>query len=834
MILPDFLTMKKTIFTIFSIFIWFLGFTFADLEITNYKVLWDIQSDWTINVEENIDVNFFSEMHGIERKFTNYYTSQDIEFQTYVDNILVPDYNYKILDNYDWQTVRIWDVDVYVSGEKSYEIDYDIYGLIRNFSGMWYAELYWNVIWYEWSNDINNVQIELTLPKAYPEMTQDDFMISAGYWDGYSIDDFDGSVTRDENKIYITYNHKLNSYNWITLAIKFPNWYFDFDHDKQESLLVWYVDDYNIENYKINWTIDRSGNIAFQNEIELEILNEDPRVRWELPYHYWWDWNNNLIMLNDISVNWVEIECKENEYDTTTDSKSVNITWDFSKDNKISANYSIYGLIRPFSGEFNEWTYSLFATTGGFDEWTYRLYLQLPLLNLNWKIKNLELTLDMPSGSDKIYMEDVYVNLWDWFISMKEFNEKYGHISYSDNKLALTYSWEISKYSSMTISINFVKWTFDLDENLLEALGAVWDGQFYYSDKTNRQSILFAIFFVLCGRFFKRLMNVRYLIKSRMNRKCVIQYDAPKWVDAPEAGVLIDEKIDGKDLTSLIYMRAIKHYIKIFAEEENPKKFYIKKLKDLPENSKKYQLNLFNSLFKSGDEFHFDEHPGTFTDYLRTASDELESYIDSQGWYKWWFSNMIWAFFKKQTASIIILVVVWLLIAYFSIVTILSNHLIFVSNWVKFLFAAVLIFIIFCYRNYEQEVNTKKWQEVRDHCVWYKDFLVKVDKTKLETLMKQDPLYLEKVLPYAVVFGIYSQFIKKITPELLEEMDWFDGDLESLNNSIRYMNNQTNGVSSPVYSSWSYSSSWWFSWGSSFGGWFSSGWGGGWGWGGWR
>jgi hypothetical protein len=63
------------------------------------------------------------------------------------------------------------------------------------------------------------------------------------------------------------------------LAIKFPNGYFDFDHDRQESLLVGYVDDYHIENYKIYGVVDRSGNIAFQNEIELEILNEDPRIR---------------------------------------------------------------------------------------------------------------------------------------------------------------------------------------------------------------------------------------------------------------------------------------------------------------------------------------------------------------------------------------------------------------------------------------------------------------------------------------------------------------------------------------------------------------------------
>ena len=65
--------------------------------------------------------------------------------------------------------------------------------------------------------------------------------------------------------------------------------------------------------------------------------------------------------------------------------------------------------------------------------------------------------------------------------------------------------------------------------------------------------------------------------------------------------------------------------------------------------------------------------------------------------------------------------------------------------------------------------------------------------------MDQDPLYLEKVLPYAVVFGIYSQFIKKITPERLEEIDWFDGDLEDLNNSVRYMNNQTAYATAPAY-----------------------------------
>jgi hypothetical protein len=31
---------------------------------------------------------------------------------------------------------------------------------------------------------------------------------------------------------------------------------------------------------------------------------------------------------------------------------------------------------------------------------------------------------------------------------------------------------------------------------------------------------------------------------------------------------------------------------------------------------------------------------------------------------------------------------------------------------------------------------------------------------------------MEKVLPYAIVFGVHSQFIKNITPEMIEE--WFE------------------------------------------------------------
>ena len=829
--------MKKIIFSIISVIIWFFWFTFANLEFTKYQVLWKIQNDGTIDVQENIDVHFFDQMHGIERKIPLNYIVQDTEFGIFLDNINVPDYNYKIIDEYNETNIRIWDADVYVDWDKSYEIDYDIYWLVRNFSGMWYSELYWNVIWYNRNNDINNVQIELTLPKSYTWLTKDDFLITAWYSDKTSIDDFPWEVKRDENKIYISYNHKLPSYEWITLAVKFPNWYFDYDHEKQESLLVWYTHDFNIENYKIDWIIDKSGNVIFQNEIELEILNKDPFVRWTLPYRYDIDWHSYLVKLKDITINWENI--KWDEYNTTITSKSVRIFWDFEENNTITSSYSIYGLIRPFSGEFKDWTYNLYATSWSFDEWAYRLYLELPVLDLDEKIKKLDISLDIPGGCSTVYAEDIYVNLWNWFINMNEFNEEYGRIRCRDNKLALTYSWEIWKYSSIVLTINFVKWTFDLDEQLLEAFAVIWDWDFYYSDKTNRQSILFAIWILLFWWWFKALMNKRYKNKSMMDNKYPIQYDVPRWMLVSEAWVLVDNRIDAKDITALIYQRAANHYIKIFKEKDNEKEFYIKKIKQLPWTSKKYQLNLFNSLFKASDEFHFSKNRSKLSDYLATAQKELKSLIESENWYKNSFFSWIWSSFKRQSATLVFWTAILWFIPYFWIVTALTNHLVPVSNWVKIVCFISFILIVTSYRNYKEETNTKKWQEARNHCLWFKDFLMKVDKVKLETLLKDDPLYIEKALPFAVVFWVDSEFIKNITPEMIKDLDrfgWEDFDLDDLTRSIRSI--QSYNISSFYTSSYSwhsssYSSSWWFSWGSSFGWGFSSWWGwggGGWGW----
>ena len=159
-----------------------------------------------------------------------------------------------------------------------------------------------------------------------------------------------------------------------------------------------------------------------------------------------------------------------------------------------------------------------------------------------------------------------------------------------------------------------------------------------------------------------------------------------------------------------------------------------------------------------------------------------------------------------------------------------------------------ILLIIISNSYYFKRKNHKKltedWAKTLSHILWYREFLVTCDENKLRTFLKEDPLFLDKTLPYATVFGIDSELINKILP-IMKDLDinasWYNSDLSSLDYLISWINNYTPSMPSTPLKVWgwswgsSYSSDSWWDSGSSFDfwwGWFSSWWGGGW-WG-WR
>ena len=234
---------------VFFVWNWALA---KNYEYTNLDIQADVKIDGSIDVTETFTTNFLKKKRGIVRFIPLNYTVEDTDFRIKVDHVRVDWNKFTTYIEDGGMNIKIWDPDVEIKWEKIYPISYSVYWLIRNFAWMWYHELYWNIVWYDFDTNINKVRAEIKLPKKYNSFTNEDFLITTD-WKTIRLEEFDWMVDWSAwDKIIMTYNKKLRAGEWITLAIKFPKDYFELDHDRQASLL-WHVNQgknqFNITEY---------------------------------------------------------------------------------------------------------------------------------------------------------------------------------------------------------------------------------------------------------------------------------------------------------------------------------------------------------------------------------------------------------------------------------------------------------------------------------------------------------------------------------------------------------------------------------------------------------
>jgi len=227
-------------FLIFIItFIWssIISTEAKDYEYKNLEVTANILEDWTINVNEEYTADFFVDKHWIIRNINKNYNVDWADFHIELSNINVSWKNFITTEN-DWEvSIKIWDANISVIWEQLYDISYNVYWLIRNFSWMWYAELYRNIVGSKFDTNFNNFSAELNLPKAYTWFKDDDFILSVNDTK-YNAKNFPWEVDYSNwDKIIIKYDKWLPAKHGLKLSIKFPNDYFVFNHERQGSLL---------------------------------------------------------------------------------------------------------------------------------------------------------------------------------------------------------------------------------------------------------------------------------------------------------------------------------------------------------------------------------------------------------------------------------------------------------------------------------------------------------------------------------------------------------------------------------------------------------------------
>ena len=160
-----------------------------------------------------------------------------------------------------------------------------------------------------------------------------------------------------------------------------------------------------------------------------------------------------------------------------------------------------------------------------------------------------------------------------------------------------------------------------------------------------------------------------------------------------------------------MYQWAYEGFIEIqnWSDSKNITKIILKKIKDLPEDRPFFEKNMFNCIFIGG----------TDTKVI-SSSNQLK-----------------YALFLED----------------------LRTH------WInKWRFEKVKVPLSWYIYGYEKFQLTDKWAELVSHIIGYRNYINSCDENKIKLLLKEDPLFIDRTLPYATAFGLETEFLKKVSP----------------------------------------------------------------------
>lgn len=277
-----------------------------------------------------------------------------------------------------------------------------------------------------------------------------------------------------------------------------------------------------------------------------------------------------------------------------------------------------------------------------------------------------------------------------------------------------------------------------------------------WMEKYGWLSIAGLLFTILTG-FFYRLW-AKYGKEYPIIR--AVQYLPPKELTPSEAGVIIDERADNVDILALLPYWAHNGYILIKMIEKKWAKddHQLIKIKNLPADAPSYEKIVFNGLFSSGNEVLISSLENEFYQTMASAKTSLKQSLNSKDIY----------YPISTRYQIITGITSFVLIVAGILVTFVFGIL---SVGIALGLAGAVGFVFTNFMLKKNQNGVRLYQET----LGFKMFVKAAEKDKIERFLKEDPMYFEKTLPYAMVFGYAKSWSKKFEGLLLEPPSWYVG-----------------------------------------------------------
>lgn len=314
------------------------------------------------------------------------------------------------------------------------------------------------------------------------------------------------------------------------------------------------------------------------------------------------------------------------------------------------------------------------------------------------------------------------------------------------------------------------------------------------------------------------LFAAKFLLFNKDGLAPVTNVEAPNEMDPLVMGKLIDNKVDKSDVTSLIYYWANKGYLKINMQYEYDIEL-IRIVRELPQNSPKYQKRMYTRLFQSGDIVKINSLTNSFYSTVDAVTKEVNAansklYDKKSMGFAVLFA-LAGALLMGLTPIILaitkihrtffpiapLLMIVPAFVIFGLALTVRYNRLKVSKSKLALMYLGVaalaaiftVIYLIFV-PSYIVEIlpklmlcavgfgivmlsstlisRTDEYREKLNNIVGFRDFILSVEKDKLEAMLEGNPEFYYQVLPYAIVLGVSDIWENKFAALTVAPPSW--------------------------------------------------------------
>lgn len=320
------------------------------------------------------------------------------------------------------------------------------------------------------------------------------------------------------------------------------------------------------------------------------------------------------------------------------------------------------------------------------------------------------------------------------------------------------------------------------------------------ANTTNQQRVEFIL--ANLGIFLPVLAMILVILLSKKyntNKKLTIipNYDVPKGFDALSSGFIYKKGIPNNVITAQLIQLAIQGYIKI---KQVYKKEYelVKTDKGTPINEQ--EKILYDGLFGDKDSINLKKQNSKIFETIAKTKASVEKDL----YQKEYLSQSK----KKVSNTIVIVGSIGLAICFVSIGFLVEYA---AMGW---FFGALSSFIILLIFGSKIDRKTISGNQIFYDLEGLKLYINTAEERRIE--FHNDPKkYLgvfEKLLPYAMIFGLEKKWAKEFEDIYIEQPDWYDGNMNTFNsylliNSLGGFTRQVNSYLTPTNSSHGFASS---------------------------